>query len=434
MQPTLPQDMPTNHSTEPRYVPEDEIDLIELGEGLWAQRRLIAAITAGVTLLAALYALVATPTYEAVTELRPVTTSAISSLTENDLLPVSPQDAFDRTLRELNARTTQQKAAAEVLGEDIANRLNTGNVFNVSSETEALRRNGQTGDYYTRAKVTAKHSNPETAATLANTLVHLANNATTATLIDELHSTAAARLANLEDEIERRREAARRETSMRIAQLREQDSIQRGRLQNRLDELRTTARKLRQDEVLRLQEALTIARKLDITEPRTDYQNVVNIDTTSRSISSDRGSNMPLYTLGTRWLEAEINALASRESDDHDTREIRELEQRLGELEVNAEIQALQKRDDFTPYIDGISALLSNRSRLQSAMSSSFPDIRAVRIDRSAQPPESPIKPRRALILALAIVLGGMLGVFVALIVNAVQARQSVPASASDGA
>ena len=64
-----------NEFNESRYVPDDEIDLIELGAGLWAQRRLIAAITAGITAIAGLYALVATPTYEAVAELRPVTTS-----------------------------------------------------------------------------------------------------------------------------------------------------------------------------------------------------------------------------------------------------------------------------------------------------------------------------------------------------------------------
>ena len=91
MQPTLPQDTPSNHSNEFRYAADDEIDLIELGAGLWARRWLIAAVTAGFTVLAGLYALVATPTYEAVSELRPVTKSAISSLTENDILTVTPQ-------------------------------------------------------------------------------------------------------------------------------------------------------------------------------------------------------------------------------------------------------------------------------------------------------------------------------------------------------
>ena len=88
----------------------------------------------------------------------------------------------------------------------------------------------------------------------------------------------------------------------------------------------------------------------------------------------------------------------------------------------------------LTPYIVCIGNLLSDRSRLQSAIASAFPDIRAVHIDRSAQPPQSPIKPRRTLILALAIVLGGMLGVFVALIVNAVQARRTLVGSDSGGA
>lgn len=422
--------MPPSPNTPPPaldngYPRDDEIDLIELGAGIWAQRKLVAAITAAITALALLYALLATPSYEATADLRPQSASAIAELTENDLLPITPLSAFGRMLSELRADSIQQRAVDEILGDNSISDLDK--VFAVNASTEPQRINGDMVEQYTHATVTAKHASPETAAFLANTLVEFANNTTADSLVRELHSTAAARLTNLERDIERRRDGTRKDTEIRIAQLEESDAISRGRLEDRIRELRATARKLREDELTRLREALSIARQLGITEPRSnEFQNIVNIDTSSGMLRADRSANLPLYALGTNWLQAEITALEAREGDVHDVPEIRQLEQQLAELEVNRQIEALRKREDFTPFVQGISELLSERSRLEAAMQSEFPNLSVVRIDRVALPPESPVAPRRALIVVLGVMLGGMLGVFVALIMNAVQARRTV--------
>lgn len=426
MQPTLPQDTTANHSNEPRYVPDDEIDLIELGAGLWARRWLIAASTLACAALAALYALTATPRYEASAELRPQTSSALAYLAESDLVRVTPQSAFARTLSELQSSASQARAIRRILGDE--DPPDAEDVFDIATSMESRTLSGVTTDNYTRATVTVQNSDPQSAAAMANTLIEIASETTAKTLVEELHSTAAARLANLERDIDRRREATKRDTEIRITQLEEKDSIARDELRDRIRELRATSRKLREDELTRLREALSIATELDITEPRgNEFQNIVNIDTSNRTARADRSANnLPLYALGTRWLQAEIAALESREGDDHDTPEIRELEQRLAELEVNEEIEALKRREDFTPFVPGISGLLSEKARLEAAMASEFPNLSVVRVDRIAQPPESPVAPRRGLIIALGVVLGGMIGVFVALIVNAVRARQPV--------
>ncbi|MEQ8689668.1 MAG: Wzz/FepE/Etk N-terminal domain-containing protein, partial [Pseudomonadales bacterium] len=404
-------DDPTLH--ENAYARDDEIDLIELGAGLWARRWLIGAITLVFTALAALYALLATPSYEAPAELRPQTSSALAELTESDLVSATPQSAFVRTLSELRSSAAQSRAIRRILGDDNSPRLE--DIFSIGTSLESRTMSGATTENFTRATIIARHKDPTSAAAMANTLIEIASNATAETLIEELHSTAAARLANLERDIDRRREATKRDTEIRITQLEEKDSIARDELRDRIRELRATSRKLREDELTRLREALSIATELDITEPRgNEFQNIVNIDTSTRTARADRSANnLPLYALGTRWLQAEIAALESREGDDHDTPQIRELEQRLAELEVNEEIEALKRREDFTPFIPGISGLLSEKARLEAAILSEFPNLSVVRIDRVAQPPESPVAPRRKLIVAMGMVLGGMFGVFV---------------------
>lgn len=51
--------------------------------------------------------------------------------------------------------------------------------------------------------------------------------------------------------------------------------------------------------------------------------------------------------------------------------------------------------------------------------------LNLVRIDQVAVEPTSPIKPKKSLIVALGIVLGGMLGVFAALIRSMIRKRKN---------
>jgi LPS O-antigen subunit length determinant protein (WzzB/FepE family) len=417
--------MTDRHDAQPpaHYVADDEVDLIELGIGLWARRALIAGITLAVTALFTLYALLATPTYEATAEVRPQAASALAGLTENDLLGITPQTAFDRGLAELQSSALQARVADSVIPGEAPGRLQS--VFRISTTLESRTINGVKSDNFSRADITASHSRPETAAALANTLVERANRAAAESLVAELQGTAAARLQNLQRDIERRREATQQDTEIRIARLQEEDQIRRQTLRDRIEELRTKARNLREDRLTRLREAREIAERLEIAEPRmNEFQSVVNIDTSNRSVTAERSGNLPLYTLGSRWLAAEIATLEAREGDDHDTPEIRELEQQLAELEVNEEVEVLKAREDYTPFIPGISTLLSQASQLKAMSETSYPNLQPMRMDRLAQPPESPVAPRRTLIVALGVMLGGMIGIFVALIVNAVRARE----------
>jgi chain length determinant protein (polysaccharide antigen chain regulator) len=56
--------------------------------------------------------------------------------------------------------------------------------------------------------------------------------------------------------------------------------------------------------------------------------------------------------------------------------------------------------------------------------------VRVVRVDQIAEVPVSPVKPKKALIVAVAAVLGLMLGVFIALIRQAVKKRKAAQAEA----
>jgi len=106
------------------------------------------------------------------------------------------------------------------------------------------------------------------------------------------------------------------------------------------------------------------------------------------------GQRPPLYMLGSKAIKAEIKALESRENLAKD----------------------LVRGEDH--FIAGLPKLLVEIEALQ-ALEIDFSKINLARIDEVAVVPVKPIKPRKLLIMALALVGGVFIGLFMALIVAA---------------
>ncbi len=131
------------------------------------------------------------------------------------------------------------------------------------------------------------------------------------------------------------------------------------------------------DQLTQLREALRLAESLSITE--TPYDQISGIELT---IMDNR-----LYLLGTKALQAEINILESRKDVEPFAPKLRDMA--LWKQQMKADLQRL--------------SVLTEE----------------IEVFLLVQPPEAtlnPIKPKRMLVLALAVVLGGMLGVFVVLV------------------
>lgn len=99
-----------------------------------------------------------------------------------------------------------------------------------------------------------------------------------------------------------------------------------------------------------------------------------------------------------------------------------------GVKELTAEKEELEKRKNDEPYIDGfrdkqekLAELDAGLKQLQAARAIA----RAVTVDQPAIQSKSPVKPRRMRVLALSVVLGGIIGVFAAFVVNLVQQQKA---------
>ncbi|WP_164880840.1 LPS O-antigen chain length determinant protein WzzB [Aestuariirhabdus litorea] len=151
-------------------------------------------------------------------------------------------------------------------------------------------------------------------------------------------------------------------------------------LEDSISSKRKLAETLRQDRIVQLREVLPVAKASGIVRP-----GVGNAEGVSNQNISILNNDL-LFMRGTEALEAEIKVLTERVSDD--------------------------------PFISGLRSLQEAKENLL-AVKLDASMIFPVSIDQPATLPEKPIKPKKLLILAASIVLGGMLGLFVALVVPA---------------
>ena len=130
----------------------------------------------------------------------------------------------------------------------------------------------------------------------------------------------------------------------------------------------------REDNIVRLENDLDIATKLDIKENR-----MMTLHDKSSLTVVASNINIPRYMHGTKVLLAELDVLKNRGSDDAFIKGLRDWQQEADRLKL---IKYLPEQ--FQPFI----------------------------LDGAINEPKSPIKPKKRLILALSVVLGLFLGIF----------------------
>jgi LPS O-antigen subunit length determinant protein (WzzB/FepE family) len=131
-------------------------------------------------------------------------------------------------------------------------------------------------------------------------------------------------------------------------------------------------------------------------------------------------------------ISAELAAFKSRTSEDAFTPEVRELEAELALLESNPRIELLKARDNPLAFVDRARELRASIERLERAAQRDFSSVQFMQLDQPAVVPTRPIRPRRSVIMVAALFTGLMLGVLVALVMNATEARRR--AAAEQGA
>lgn len=409
---------------------DDEIDLFELAENLWKEKILIALVTAVVTFIALAYALLATPQYQTQSTVRPPALKSLDELNGLEIVEMEPEEALAKVAAELDsydARFEYYRNNRELFTElESENRSLEQNFERINSGAlKVIRPDPKRADSQ-RPFVSLQFEYPRgvDGPQIVNGLVAHAVERALAEVSSDLEALVANRLSVLERQINTARVSYDAEKEARIAMLMEEDGLKRAQLNDELNALRTQLRQRRENRIAQLEEAISIASALGIKKPTTpsgmsqeqrSTGNVVRTEVTNQT--------PPLYFMGTDALEAERKALQSRTSDDFTEPRIVEINKELQLLENNRTIEMLQARENEDLFLAELAKLRSERARLKS-LELDPQKLSLVRIDQVAVQPVSAIKPKKPMILALGIVLGGMLGGMIALVRIVIRKRK----------
>ncbi len=423
-----------------QHLPSDEIDLFELLHAIWKQKRLVIGCTILAGLVGVGYAFLAPRVYQVNSVLRPAAINELDALNRSEVYKLPPADA----LAKVGARLDSYEAR---LGFFRAN----------PALFEAFQRPGQSLEQsfeaFNRNAINLVQANPKSAepangyirlemqypkgvdgVAILNGFVDYAIALERNQVGADLKVIVNNRLNEINGKIDAARANYETGKESRIARLLEADKVKRARLQDELTALRLEMKVERTSRLAELAEAIAIARSIGIETPTTP---------SSMGAEASRGPNqvmrtvvtnqtVPLYFMGTEVLEAERATLSQRANDDFTNRRVAEIGKELRMLEVNREVEVLSNRTNEDMFLSDVEPLWSEDSRLRS-LNIDMSDLKLVMVDRQAQEPLSPIKPRGALVIALSVAGGLMLGMLLALIRHFVQVRREHgPFSVSD--
>nr|WP_298138187.1 Wzz/FepE/Etk N-terminal domain-containing protein [uncultured Pseudomonas sp.] len=414
----------------------DEIDLAALFQALWAQKVLIVLATLLVGMLALAYAFLATPEYQVQSVLRPAAIRDLDALNRTDIYELTPEQAMQRVGASLDSYDSRLEffRAHQGLFEALRQPNRTLEQAFESFNKEAFKMlqadPKKTDNLSAYVGIQLTYPQDVDGVALVNGLVDYVLQRERERIADDLTVVIQNRLNQLDLKMAAARASYEASKEAKIAELQEADNLKRAELQDELKALRQQLKTRRDNRIAQLDEAIRIAKALDIVKPTTP-SSLGEVDrVTQGSVIRTEVNNqqIPLYFMGSEALEAERAALRQRRSDDFTEPRIAQIAKEMQLLTNNRQIEALSKRENEDLFLKDLAIWREEAARLRS-LQVDVSNLKLVSIDQVALEPLRPIKPQKALILALGLVLGGMLGVFIALMRSMLgkKSRQNKP-------
>lgn len=410
----------------------DEIDLVQLARALWRQKTLIMSVAALVGAMGFIYTVLATRYYTVQSVLRPAAIKDLDELNHLGIYKLSPKQAMAQVGAALDSYESRLSFFRdnEPLFAELAqpgSRLEqTFERFN-DEAFKLVQPDTKKGESTTTPFVGIQLTYPDgiDGAKVVNEFVQHSIDSVRQQIADDLNILIGNRLNQLEKEMAAARANYDASKEIKIAKLSEADALKRAELNDELAALRQQLKTRRNNRINQLNEAIRIASSLGISKPTTPSSlGAAEVATQGSVIRTEvNNQQIPLYFMGTDALEAERKALLARRSDDFTEPRIAQIARELKLLEHNRQIEVLNSRENEDLFLKNLAAWREEAARLR-ALQFDTVSLKLVSIDQQAVEPSSPIKPKKALIVTLALVLGGMLGLFVALVRNMAQGHR----------
>lgn len=406
----------------PPVPPSNEVDLVELFQAVGAQKKLIAVVATAITLLAVAYAFLAKPEYQVSSVLRPAAINELDSLNRSEVYQLPPAAALIKVGAALESYETRLGffRANQALFKEFVRPGRTleqsFEEFNRNSISLTLPDPNKSDLLSSYIRLDLNYHQGIDGVAILNGFVDYAIAAEREQIAADMTVIVKNRINELEGKLKAARASYEADKEARIATLREADTLKRAQLQDEIKALRTQLRTLRTDRMSQLNEAISIARSLNIQKPTTPTSLGERSGTASSVMRTEiNNQQIPLYFMGVEALEAERVALRKRTSDDFTEGRIAQIARELQLLQTNREIEVLNERKNEDVFLSGVQSLRAEEVRLRN-LNVDMSRLKLVTIDKQALEPLGPVKPKKAMVILLGAILGLMLGLSIALV------------------
>ncbi|WEK29789.1 MAG: Wzz/FepE/Etk N-terminal domain-containing protein [Candidatus Pseudomonas phytovorans] len=341
-----------------REVGNDDFDVLELWHVLWSRKLLIVSCVILVTAIAFIYTSLKTPLYEAKSFILPPTKNDLAQLnygrTEASGLEVfKPKDVYEIYLRSLQSESLRRQFFRGVYLPNLPEAVRQGSQDALYDQFGKVLTVGPVaGGDAERIVIRALSDDPSTSAKWVTRFSEMASDRAKKTLVEDADTEVKVLVKNLEQQVRSARDAAHKQ---------------------------------REDQIARLEEALKVAKAVNLSKPP--------IIASGLNTEVSGGMQGALtYMRGSQALEAELANLRARQSDDPFVAELREVQEKLDfyrNLQVNAAV------------------------------------IEVFQQDGAIEVPDSPVRLRKLLIILGGAFVGLTLGVLLASLSHLVSAERS---------
>lgn len=406
----------------------DEIDLFQLIETLWKEKVFIGTITLVFSLTGLVFAFAIPPVYQASTNLIPLQPETQKRLEQLSLYSsIAPSTPLSEYLQLLNSSDIKeafiQEAGPEARKEIYVSKDKNINIENLSSNLNITNnQDKKKPQVIFPFTISMNAPSRSLAEKELNRYLDFAALNLQETYNDRYKKLRLLEVNKLEIAYQLENSQAESLRNNEITRLEETYRIARKETQLELNIAIDAAKKKHIDRIENLSEALQTASHLKITEPLS----LSKMTTRNTEISVDlNNNNDPLYLRGTKLLSAELKQLKSNNKGYSRTNDIIDLEGQLTKLKVNYKIEQLKNRKDDLAFRETLQTIKAKLNRIESEV---YPDIELHFTHTKAKASPYRLKPKRSLIVLLATVVGGIIGILSALIRSSIRNRKTTRA------
>jgi len=386
----------------------DEIDLSELFSTVAKKKKFLIAWCFGITLIALVIALMMPRKYKAETSFYPPTESDLTALNMNGIYTVKPIEAYTILTQYLKSDTVRK----EVFSNTYLNAVNTKQsdpnllfeTFKKKISFKQSQTNKKSISNATDSQLKFLDTQKELVAPVVNQILEASVLKTKKKLIAKQKVFIDYKRKRISKQIDIMRKKAKNERLDKIARLEADNHLQITNLKNKIRAATEMEKKKLEDQLVRLREALQVAKGASIDTPEIETLDAIS-KLTQNTPSTHTGNQLApyaLFMLGSETLTARIKALEKRKDLVAFSPTIRNYQNQLEKLKNNPQVAQLKARKNDDPYIAGLRKLESELNKLDFST-----EISSFNVLSALTPAETPIRPEKS--KKIIILFGGML-------------------------